>query len=77
MHCCVIIVEIPLSPYGLKVVNNTNPFTRDYAQGEEINIPIAHGEGNYYCDEATLQELQENNQIVFRYAGTNPERFRG
>src|SRR6478735_4826892 len=57
----------------LKVENNTTAFTRDYAEGELINIPIAHGEGNYYCDEATLKDLQENNQIVFRYeAGNNP-----
>lgn len=57
----------------LQVENNTTAFTRDYAEGELINIPIAHGEGNYYCDDATLKELQENNQIVFRYkAGNNP-----
>ncbi|MGG1554400.1 phosphoribosylformylglycinamidine synthase subunit PurQ [Paenibacillus ferrarius] len=57
----------------LKVENNTTAFTRDYAEGELINIPIAHGEGNYYCDAETLKELQENNQIVFRYeAGNNP-----
>jgi phosphoribosylformylglycinamidine synthase I len=57
----------------LKVENNTTAFTRDYAEGELIEIPIAHGEGNYYCDETTLKELQENNQIVFRYeAGNNP-----
>jgi len=57
----------------LEVVNNNNPFTRDYKQGEIINIPIAHGEGNYFCDDATLAELEANNQIIFRYAGdTNP-----
>lgn len=57
----------------LEVVNNNNPFTRDYEQGEIINIPIAHGEGNYFCDDATLAELNANNQIIFRYAGdTNP-----
>ncbi|MFD0694388.1 phosphoribosylformylglycinamidine synthase subunit PurQ [Paenibacillus sp. GCM10027628] len=57
----------------LRVENNATPFTRDYAEGELISIPIAHGEGNYYCDDATLKELQENNQIVFRYeAGNNP-----
>lgn len=55
----------------LKVVNNTTPFTIDYAKNEEIVIPIAHGEGNYYCDEETLAELQANNQIVFTY-GYNP-----
>jgi len=57
----------------LEVVNNNNPFTREYEQGEVINIPIAHGEGNYFCDDETLEELQANNQIIFRYAGdTNP-----
>jgi phosphoribosylformylglycinamidine synthase I len=57
----------------LQVVNANTPFTTAYKQDELINIPIAHGEGNYYCDEATLAELQANNQIVFRYeAGNNP-----
>lgn len=57
----------------LVVVNNKTPFTNQYAEGETINIPIAHGEGNYYCDEATLAELEANGQIVFRYAaGSNP-----
>lgn len=51
----------------LKVNNNTTPFTRDYAEGQEIVIPIAHGEGNYYCDEETLQKLRDNRQIVFTY----------
>lgn len=55
----------------LKVTNADTPFTRDYAPGEEIIIPIAHGEGNYYCDEETLASLQANNQIVFTY-GSNP-----
>ncbi|WP_379148696.1 phosphoribosylformylglycinamidine synthase subunit PurQ [Paenibacillus sp. sgz500992] len=52
----------------LKVVNNTTPFTIDYAKDEEIVIPIAHGEGNYYCDEETLASLKANNQIVFTYS---------
>jgi len=57
----------------LEVVNNGTAFTNQYSQGEIINIPIAHGEGNYFCDDATLAQLKANNQIVFRYAGdTNP-----
>jgi phosphoribosylformylglycinamidine synthase len=57
----------------LEVANNKTAFTNQYSQGEVINIPIAHGEGNYYCDDATLAELKSNNQIIFRYAGdTNP-----
>jgi len=51
----------------LIVENVETPFTLDYKLKEEIRIPIAHGEGNYYCDELTLRELKENNQIVFRY----------
>ena len=56
----------------LKVVNNNTMFTNQYAQDEVISIPIAHGEGNYYCDEETLKQLQDNNQIVFTYSGENP-----
>ena len=39
-------------------------------QNEVITVPIAHGEGNYYCDEETLEKLKKNNQIVFTYEGT-------
>lgn len=56
----------------LKVENNNTLFTNQYEQGQIINIPIAHGEGNYYCDEETLQSLKDNNQIVFTYSGENP-----
>ena len=59
-------------PVQLKVENNNTMFTSQYEQGEVITIPIAHGEGNYYCDEETLQKLKENNQIVFTYSGENP-----
>ncbi len=56
----------------LRVETTRTPFTTEYKVGEIIDIPIAHGEGNYYCDEATLAELKANDQIVFRYHGTNP-----
>lgn len=56
----------------LKVENNNTLFTNQYEQGQMINIPIAHGEGNYYCDEETLQQLKDNNQILFTYSGENP-----
>ncbi|BDG41917.1 phosphoribosylformylglycinamidine synthase subunit PurQ [Parageobacillus sp. VR-IP] len=59
-------------PVSLKVENNETMFTSSYEQGEIITIPIAHGEGNYYCDEPTLKRLIENRQIVFRYYGENP-----
>ncbi|WP_421382975.1 phosphoribosylformylglycinamidine synthase subunit PurQ [Bacillus salacetis] len=56
----------------LKVENNNTMFTGGYVNGEVLNIPVAHGEGNYYCDDATLEELQNHNQIVFTYEGNNP-----
>ncbi len=59
-------------PVTLRVENNHTPFTSQYAQGETIDIPIAHGDGNYYCDAETLERLKANNQIVFRYTGENP-----
>ena len=52
----------------LAVQNNKTMFTSLYEKGEKITIPVAHGEGNYYCDDVTLAKLQENNQIVFTYA---------
>ncbi|MGP4076018.1 phosphoribosylformylglycinamidine synthase subunit PurQ [Halobacillus sp. K22] len=51
----------------LNVENAETMFTRDYEAQEKISIPIAHGDGNYYCDEATYQELKENRQIAFTY----------
>jgi phosphoribosylformylglycinamidine synthase subunit PurQ / glutaminase len=56
----------------LKVVNNQTMFSNVYQPNEVITVPIAHGEGNYYCDEETLEKLKKNNQIVFTYEGTNP-----
>lgn len=50
-------------------VNNQTAFTSEYETDEIIQLPVAHGEGNYFCDEQTLQELKANNQIVFTYAG--------
>ena len=57
---------------GLKVENNKTLFTSGYEKDQVIQIPIAHGEGNYYCDEETLASLKANNQIVFTYASENP-----
>lgn len=60
----------------LKVENNETRFTSDYAAQETITIPIAHGEGNYYCDDATYAMLQTNRQIAFTYTD-NPNGSRG
>lgn len=52
---------------SLRVENANTQFTRKYKPSEIINLPIAHNDGNYYCDEVTLARLKKNNQIVFRY----------
>ncbi len=56
----------------LRVLNTDTPFTSGYAAGEVITIPIAHGEGNYYCTEETLATLKAEQRIVFLYEGDNP-----
>ncbi|KGX90241.1 phosphoribosylformylglycinamidine synthase [Pontibacillus halophilus JSM 076056 = DSM 19796] len=58
-------------PQQIKVVRNDTLFTEMYEWGERVQFPVAHGEGNYYCDEKTLKQLQAHNQIVFTYEG-NP-----
>lgn len=49
------------------------PFTKKLKKGKVLNIPIAHNEGNYYCDNETLKELKKNNQIIFRYCSQDGE----
>lgn len=56
----------------LKVENTQTPFTNLYTTGEVLSIPIAHGEGNYYCDDQTLAELKKENRILFTYHEENP-----
>ena len=56
----------------LEVVNNRTVFTTQYEAHERIVLPIAHADGSYYADEETLDKLEENNQVVFRYAEENP-----
>lgn len=57
----------------LEVVNANTKFSRCYSEGQIIRCPIAHHDGNYFVDSDTLKQLEDNNQIVFRYAeNTNP-----
>lgn len=51
----------------LKVVNHRTAFTSSCRKDQILKIPIAHAEGRYYADEKTLNELELNNQILFRY----------
>ncbi len=56
----------------LKVERNDLPWTQGYQCCEQIILPVAHGEGKFYADKKTLAELEDNNQVVFRYEGENP-----
>jgi phosphoribosylformylglycinamidine synthase len=57
----------------LSVENNNTIFTKNYEPGQVVKIPIAHGDGNYYAEEYTINELVKNNQIVFKYSSANGE----
>ena len=57
----------------LRVENNLTPFTNLCSEGQVLRVPIAHGEGNYYADESTLRDLEEDRQIVFRYCNPDGE----
>lgn len=51
----------------LKVLNTSNTFLQKFAVGDILNVPIAHGEGNYYIDNAGLKDLYANNQVLLSY----------
>ncbi|MDD5218350.1 MAG: phosphoribosylformylglycinamidine synthase subunit PurQ [Candidatus Omnitrophica bacterium] len=57
----------------LRTENNATIFTGKLNPKELLRIPIAHGEGNYYCDDKTFKRLEDSNQIVFRYASESGE----
>ena len=56
---------------NIRVETTATPFTAEAERGQVLRIPIAHADGNYFCDDATLAELEANDQIVFRY--TTPD----
>jgi phosphoribosylformylglycinamidine synthase len=51
----------------LKVENKNTNYTKAIKGNKVLKVPIAHGEGNYFTDEKTLKQLEDNQQIVFRY----------
>ena len=52
---------------NMRVEATDTPFTNRCQRGQVLSVPIAHGDGNYFCDAETLAELQRDNRIVFRY----------
>jgi phosphoribosylformylglycinamidine synthase I len=60
-------------PVALQVDETQCAFTRKYEKGQRVSFPVAHGEGNYYADDATLDRLEGEGRVVFRYqGGDNP-----
>ena len=70
---------------NIRVENASTMFTSGCRKGEVLEIPIAHGEGNYFADDDTLKGLEDGGQVLFRYAekdgsitaGANPNGSRG
>ncbi|MGE3303788.1 MAG: phosphoribosylformylglycinamidine synthase subunit PurQ [Hyphomonadaceae bacterium] len=52
---------------GLEIANANSPFTRAYGEGRETTMPIGHGEGRYVADEETLDRLEGEGRVIFRY----------
>ena len=60
----------------LRVEQTDTPFTRGYQSGEVIRVPVAHHDGNYFADDDTLNQLEDENRVAFRYcdeSGTNSD----
>ena len=57
----------------LRVEQTATPFTCRYREREVIRIPVAHGDGNYFADPATLDELEAEGRVVFRYVDADGE----
>jgi phosphoribosylformylglycinamidine synthase I len=60
-------LQFRCQPVDLRVETAETAFTRECRVGQVLRIPISHGEGNYYADEATLDRLEAGGQVVFRY----------
>ncbi|MGH6871546.1 MAG: phosphoribosylformylglycinamidine synthase subunit PurQ [Rhizomicrobium sp.] len=60
-------------PVTMQVEETQSAFTRKYHNGQRVSFPVAHGDGNYFADDETLDRLEGENRVVFRYAeGDNP-----
>lgn len=53
---------------NIRVEHTETPFTSAYQPEQILRVPIAHGDGNYFCDDATMRELESHQQILFRYS---------
>jgi phosphoribosylformylglycinamidine synthase I len=56
----------------LKIENTSSAWTANFEAGQEIVIPLKNGEGSFQCDDETLKMLEDNNRVIARYVGENP-----
>jgi phosphoribosylformylglycinamidine synthase len=56
---------------NIRIEATDTPYTNRCQRGQVLSVPIAHGDGNYFCDSETLAELQRENRIIFRYSAAN------
>jgi len=56
---------------NIRIEATDTPYTNRCQRGQVLSVPIAHGDGNYFCDAETLAELQRENRIIFRYSAAN------
>jgi phosphoribosylformylglycinamidine synthase len=61
------VMQFRCQPVHLRVETADSPFTNAAAVGDVVEMPVSHGEGNYYVDDATLARLKAEDRIVFRY----------
>ncbi len=59
----------------LRVERSDTPFTRGYNAGQVIRVPVAHGEGNYFANPATIARLENEGRVVFRYTAPDGSRM--
>jgi phosphoribosylformylglycinamidine synthase len=52
---------------NIRVEQTDTPFTLTCTEGQVLSLPVAHGDGNYFCDQETLAELESEGRVVFRY----------
>lgn len=67
-------LQFRCQPTYLLVENSATPFSCDFRPGQVISMPIAHWQGSYFADAATLAELESHRQVVFRYCGPDGQR---
>jgi len=65
------VLEFRCTTTYLKVQNSNSIFTNECNKNDILNIPISHGEGNYFANEDTIKDLEENKRILFKYSSVS------